>query len=282
MDGGSRPGRYRWLLVVGALALLSLGFGASNSVSPAPGLQPTVTPEPSEPPLESVDQVRVALPDLVTLPISDLRLIQDDAGNWRVLRFANAIANIGDGPLEVRGEPGPELQRYLVRQRIFTNSGRVALEPLLPFIEYHPGHGHWHLQDFARYELWSTNPDRTLRDVVDVSGKVSYCLMDTDKGEQGPDNPREYLACGPTLQGISAGWVDTYNAYLPGQFLTLSGLPNGIYAIRSVADPEDHIRESDQSNNADVVHFRLTDSSVMLVQGPDDPLSRLGPASPGD
>ncbi|MFP3853075.1 MAG: lysyl oxidase family protein [Anaerolineales bacterium] len=270
----------RWFLVVGAMTLLSLGADVFRDESAAPGIQPTVTPTASAQSVEFTDEIEVALPDLVTMPLTELRLVQDDAGHWRVVRFANAIANIGAGPLEVTGEPGADLLRYQVRQRIYSTSGEVALEPLLSSIEYHPNHGHWHLQDFARYELWSTNSDRTLRDVVDVSGKVSYCLMDTDKGEQGPDNPREYLACGPTLKGISAGWIDTYGAYLPGQFLTLTGLPNGVYAIRSVVNPEGHIRELDQSNNAVVVFFRLTDSSVILLEGPEDPLSRLRPAAP--
>jgi hypothetical protein len=257
-------------VVLFVLTLVLSGPGEAAGVI----IPPTPQPESS---LERAAEVEVTLPDLITLTPSDLRLVRGRADSWRVVRFSNSIANIGEGPLEVIGQAGPELETYQVRQRIFTSDDQVALEPLLTAIEYHPEHGHWHLQTFARYELWSTTADGGLKDLVEVSGKVSYCLMDVDRGRAGSAERRGYQSCGPTKQGISAGWIDTYRSHIPGQFVSLSDLPNGLYALRSVVDPEDHIRESNEDNNEATVFFYLTDWEVNVLEAPPNPWARLRP-----
>jgi hypothetical protein len=224
-------------------------------------------PSPSPTPRTGDQSVGLALPDLITLPPADLHLNQTPDLSWRVVRFDNTIGNLGPGPLEIVGVRSSH-GRYQVRQRLFTTSGQLALEPLVTELEYHAAHSHWHLAEFARYELWSTNADSTLRDIVAVNGKISYCLMDTEENPNSPESPRGFILCGPSRQGISAGWLDTYHSHFPGQFLTLTGLPDGVYAIRSIVDPAHNLQEVDTSNNDAVTYFRLDARSVEVMPTP--------------
>src|SRR5438046_10732781 len=44
---------------------------------------------------------RIHYPDLQTLPPSDIGIAYDRTTGQKLLRFSNAIANLGEGPLEV-------------------------------------------------------------------------------------------------------------------------------------------------------------------------------------
>jgi hypothetical protein len=229
----------------------------------AAALEPTAT---AASPGSTSSGIGLTLPDLVTLPPSDVYLVQNATRSYRIVRFSNSIANVGEGPLEIAGKWRSVAAGYEVRQRLFTSAGELALEPLLSAIDYHPEHSHWHLEAFARYELWSTVGD-SLFDVVRTSGKVSYCLMDTDRQPAAPTARRGYASCGPSLQGISPGWADTYRAHIPGQWIDIAGLPPGVYALRSVVNPNGELRESRYDNNVGIIFFRLTDDRLTLVDG---------------
>lgn len=248
----------RRLLVIVAVALwLALSafsaMGGSGSVAnnppPPPGFQ---------------SESDLVLPDLITLPPSDLRLVGDSRSAHRLLRFTNTVANAGPGVLELTGTLVPEDGTYRVRQHLFAWDGSRVQETLLPEIIFHPGHDHWHLADFARYELWSVRPDGSIEDIVSVQGKVSYCMIDTDRWTVSERADRNYSGCVPTLQGLSVGWADSYESDLDGQSLDVAGLPNGLYALRSVADPNNHLIEIDEYNNDNTVLLRLTGNHLQV------------------
>ncbi|MGA9532881.1 MAG: lysyl oxidase family protein [Anaerolineales bacterium] len=249
------------LMLVGLLAFSPAAAGWI----PAAALEPTATAVAESG--SSSSEISLTLPDLVTLPPTDVYLVQNATRSFRIVRFSNSIANVGDGPLEIAGTWRSAALGYEVRQRLFTSVGELALEPLLSAIDYHPEHGHWHLESFARYELWST-VDGSLFDIVRTSGKVSYCLMDTDRQPVAPTAVRGYASCGPRLQGISAGWADTYRAHIPGQWIDIAGLPSGVYALRSVVNPNGELSESRYDNNVGIIFFRLTDDRLTSIDGP--------------
>jgi hypothetical protein len=262
-------------LCLAGLSVLFMLAPPGGADAAAPNPAPTATPV-SVPP----DGVTVALPDLVTLPPFGLRLVQNSTRSWRIVRFSNSIANIGSGPLEIVGRRQSGALGYEVRQRIFSSIGEIALEPLISAIEYHPSHGHWHLEAFARYELWSTTGDRTLFDVVRTSGKVSYCLLDSERQPTAPDARRGYAYCGPSRQGISAGWIDTYRSQVPGQWVDLAGLPPGIYALRSIVNPHHELREASYDNNEAIVYFQLDDNELKQIDASPAPWDRPVDAGP--
>jgi len=56
--------------------------------------------------------------------------------------------------------------------------------------------------------------------------------------------------------GISAGWYESYPAFYYEQYVDVTGL-SGCYSLRHVADPLNHIFESDESNNVSATRVRL-------------------------
>lgn len=265
-----------------AILCASAGLAILLSIGGRPALASgQMAPTPTQSSSAGADDpvIGLALPDLTTLPPHDLRLVQNATRSYRIVRFSNSIANVGVGPLEISGAWRSAAEGYEVRQQLFTGAGEIALEPLLSAIDYHPAHGHWHLAAFARYELWST-VDGSLFDVVRTSGKVSYCLMDTDRQPDSPDAPRGYAYCGPARQGISPGWADTYQAHIPGQWIDVAGLPPGVYALRSVVNPYGELRESDYSNNVGIIYFRLTADQLVQMEGPAGSVVRPGDTGP--
>ena len=77
-----------------------------------------------------------------------------------------------------------------------------------------------------------------------------------------------YGTCSYGRQGLSVGWADVYDHYLPGQSIDISGMPDGIYALISTADPYNLIQESDETNNAAVVYLEIRNLGVTILDGP--------------
>jgi hypothetical protein len=129
-------------------------------------------------------------------------------------------------------------------------------------------HGHWHLESFARYELWSLSPEGVPDRVVAAGEKISYCLRDTDvvdRARPGFSARSAYGACGPRRQGLSVGWGDKYKSFLEGQQIELGDLPGGVYALVSTANPSGSLLEADYDNNTAVVYLRIIGREIEVV-----------------
>lgn len=147
-------------------------------------------------------------------------------GTHTLLRFTVTTPNIGDGDINV-GDP---------------NTHVAANDGLFEFAECH---AHYHFRHYATYELLDINGN------IWKAAKRGFCMLDTDPNPQwlgGPvPGPGEYHNCGgvgiPGHQGISAGWSDTYNLHLAGQYFVLDGgdnqpvVPPGQYIIRITVNP---------------------------------------------
>jgi hypothetical protein len=228
-----------------------------------------------EPGLNLVDSLQLVetgqvplLPDLQTLPPTDLRLVHNSYRQTTLLRLTNSVVNAGEGPLEMWGTLLPGTGTHQVIQRLYDTEGGYAEQVVGQFI-FHPEHSHWHLDGFSLYELWSVNPDGTLDQVLATSGKVSFCLRDIRRSRQPvAAASAAFSSCGARRQGISAGWIDTYQYYLPGQNIDITGLPDGRYALMSTADPFNLIRESEEGNNFALVYLNLEGVRVQVLDEP--------------
>lgn len=230
-------------------------------------LAPTPTPPPPDEPTAAEDPL--LLPDLMTNPPAGLAIRR--YGNGRVLRFTNAVWNDGQGPLELFGEPDPASGTIRVVQRAYTASGVVAEWPVGVFT-FHPNHLHWHLDGFVVYELWSVDSGGDLDQLVTSSGKLSYCLIDSDVVDR--DNPlrpsgRQYSGCGRARQGLSVGWGDTYLSYLDGQSLPLDDVPDGRYALVSAANANKALKEARISNNIGMVYVDISGYQLTVIPAQD-------------
>jgi hypothetical protein len=206
------------------------------------------------------------LPDLLTLPPSDLKIVTLPDGG-RELRLSNTIWNKGVGPLELEGAFNPETQKTRVEQHFSSLGGETFTRLVGEFI-WHFAHDHWHFEGFSIYELWSLAPDGELDKLVSSSEKVSYCVIDTDIVDRERDDfspYRRYVGCGQALQGLSVGWGDTYESHLDGQSIHLPALQDGFYALRSTANPDAILLEADYDNNTALVYLEIRGPELKRV-----------------
>jgi virginiamycin B lyase len=211
------------------------------------------------------------LPDLITLPPTNLVLRVNPVNGTKLLRFTNSVQNNGPGAMEMWGHSDPLSEKTIVVQRIYKDDESFRNVVVGEFI-FHPEHDHWHLGNFASYEIWSLHPDGTLDSEMASSDKVSYCLRDDARSDI-PDTARfqTYLYCDQTRQGITAGWTDTYKYHLPGQYIDITDVPDGSYALRSVVDPSQQLWESDRENNAAIIYIKIEGERLGIVDLAETP-----------
>jgi hypothetical protein len=211
------------------------------------------------------------------------------------LRFDQVMRNAGAGPLELRfNRQIGDLGNEPVAQRVYKSDGTFR-DIEAGEVEFHPIHDHYHFKDFAQSILWHADSAGNLIGTAPaaVGDKVSFCVSDTDLiawGEKG-DDPLSYPApdclfpkqtIGNTeyfWYGLSRGWADRYNWYLPGQMIDTrpdgNPLPDGTYALLTTVDPEHKLLESDDANNCASVIVELTGLSTSQPHA-----SLLGPGQP--
>lgn len=213
---------------------------------------------------------------------------QDTTGSHLLLRFSSYIRNVGPGPLEVTGvnPVNRSISGDGLRQ-VITHDDATKVEEAMPGAqlkyEETDGHNHWHFQQAARYSLW--NDAKT--NEVGFSSKVGFCFLDIGSGgpnyNPALDSPNNFQYTGPVApyptpfgsstnnclagapnfpdpndpivpqrtkidMGISTGWRDVYEKTLPFQYVDVSDVTPGYYWVRSEVDPQNLIRETNETN----------------------------------
>ena len=124
-------------------------------------------------------------------------------GYRRILRFDTVVMNSGDGDLVVGDRSDPN-------------------NPYAAYFEFAPCHGHYHIRDFSVYELLDTSGT-----TVVAGHKQGFCFEDSFKYDGGKSNG---YSC--ANQGITSGWGDWYYKQLTGQWIDITGVPEGDYIVR--------------------------------------------------
>lgn len=192
------------------------------------------------------------LPDLktATYPLHERSIDRTSQPGKVLLRFSNGVANVGRGRLEIRGGAVTGTTQK-VYQRIFNTHGGYSTRLAGTFV-YHPEHSHTHFDGFADYKLREVVGSSGVGDIIARSDKVSFCLIDdVVYSSRVPNYSRypRYRSCSSTAQGISPGWVDVYDRRLFGQWIDITEVPSGEYWLESTADPQNRLKESNESNN---------------------------------
>ena len=222
----------------------------------------------------------------------------DEDGAQNCLRFDQVMTNVGRGDLETRlfVPKDPNDPNHHSYQRIYYSDSRDHYEDVLSsdWI-FHPIHDHYHVQDFAQTNLWEIDAQgqRAGSEPLRVGHKISFCIADIELDEWGTkgNGPRQHNApdCLSVaysddtfnyyLQGLTRGWTDIYEYYLPGQYVEVSGVPDGNYILETVMDPDNHLIESDDANNCGSLIVEIsgvgTNQAHVEIVGP-------GPACPSD
>jgi len=226
-------------LVTSALvggALVGAGCSGPDEVVPVRVIDGAIVdgPPPVDAWVDAPSDGVTALPDITLVPslmsgsvqvedrsftAGDCEVIEGCVGGpglRRLLRFTTVTANSGTGDL------------YL---------GAPANNPLF---EFSPCHGHFHFSGYAAYELMGPGG------VIVTGRKQAFCLLDTIQIDATRPGPR--YTC--DLQGISAGWADSYPAFLPCQWIDITDVPPGAYTLQVRVNPQRVLAETDYSNNS--------------------------------
>ena len=248
----------RGRLALAAAAAAVTGFvalaGGGGAAAPAERA-PNVCLDPG-----AVAEQGLRCPDLRMRPPFDLDRDRTARG-VPILRAANSIDSVGDGPAELKGQRRGKLSME-ARQRISTEGGRrdtVATGARLAF-KFIPGQGrYWKFRDAARFELWELDADGQRGRRVEVGPKQIYCLRDlehTHPKMEGSPNRRVFPSCSQDANrkevtlGTSVGWSDVYPSSYHENWIELDRLrESGCYAYVHIADPRNGIYESDEDNN---------------------------------
>jgi hypothetical protein len=208
-------------------------------------------------------------PDLRTLRPRDLSI--QVLGAVKELRLSNTIWNAGPGPLELRPENAAGVTTAY--QRIYSHDAGenpyLAQETAIGTFAFHQGHGHWHLEDFALYEILEVTAGGGVGGALRQGEKVSFCIIPTTFITSNVEHAGwgGAYTCGENgVQGLPVGWGDTYTSGLSGQSIDITGLPDGIYWLRSTADFEDRIDERRETNNSARLKIRITGMTVTRVR----------------
>lgn len=170
-----------------------------------------------------------------------------------VLAFDTHAQNLGDVPVDLLASDLRNPATSTVEQCVAWTTNYVCRErvPAGGF-SWHPEHSHFHYNDFAEYQFRKTLADGAIdysaAGLLNISEKVSFCLMDSQRVRDDALLWR-YTQCDSTNQGISAGWTDVYGWTLPGQDFPLTGVPDGRYALIVDMNTAGNVLETDATNN---------------------------------
>ena len=126
------------------------------------------------------------------------------SGYRRILRFDTVVINGGDGDLVVGDRSDPD-------------------NPYASYFVFHPCHGHYHIVGFSTYSLL----DAVTRQPVALGQKQGFCFEDSLKYGGGKSHGYDCHN-----QGITSGWGDWYYKQLTGQWIDITGVPEGDYIVR--------------------------------------------------
>lgn len=214
--------------------------------------------------------------------------------NKGLIRLDVATPNVGWGPLQTQPTddyicgtdtlhnffppanylcPDGSYPKRLIKQKLYQKNGNSFQFILRDagWMQYHPSHGHIHIDDWGHYSLRLRDPsiaDTLSWPIVSNGIKVSFCLIDytTCSGALGDcvdangntlvnaNFPNYGLAggytCGEQRQGISVGRVDIYHQYLDESFIKIPyETCNGTYQVVVQIDPLNHFLEMNENNN---------------------------------
>lgn len=253
-----------------------------------------------------IDATGPLLPNLVSLPPANFHLssaanlvpfpenpalscypeetVEDPAHPTRCLRFDQTIANVGEGPLELRfqlrGAATPGTADDWIIQRIYGNGQRT--DRYVGTYEFHAAHAHVHYREFGQSILypydWATRMRSGDGTPARVGNKVGFCLIDVLlledawRAEGNGSRNHTFPNCNVPryddvlVQGIDVGWADVYGWNLSDQYIDVTGLANGIYELQQVANPASGVVESRYDDNRASTVICLLEDEVFEVR----------------
>jgi hypothetical protein len=196
-----------------------------------------------------------SVPDLIALPAWSISTYHRRGRD--ILGFNATEWNAGPGTLVVEGFRGVDQENMDAFQYFLIDGEPVGRAPVGQ-LEFHRAHFHWHFEEFTQYTLLDST-----RTQVQVSGKQSWCLANTDAIDLSVQNANWgafggdlFTMCGGPgalwiREVLDVGWGDTYAQFSRDQAFDITDLPNGEYYIRTTVNPTGLLFEGDTANNVE-------------------------------
>ena len=234
-----------------------------------------------------------ALPDWFPAVNGSITLDQTSQAGRVLVKFPTAINNQGAGPgIGVSGRPGidPIPTGAPISSWLRSDGSQAVLQAVYSFngssftlshyrdagaFTYHAGHSHFHFDGYNNYRLRARNTDGTPGPYVQrpdgtgiVGEKIGFCLINvlgsfvTEGGQSSTSLPgynapgQPSTGCG-FVQGVHVGEADQYGSGTSGQWLDVTGVPNGNYFLEITVDGENMMAETNETNNTKTFPFTL-------------------------
>ncbi len=218
--------------------------------------------------LPILGEAQIALPDLQVLTPTDA--ISIGTTPTRELRFSHITWNGGGGPLEIRPTFNSVTGVSWATQRLYT-SNLVFVQDVpiaLPMVWIPPSDYQFAMSTFGIY----SDVNGSIGTLLLRSPKVNFCMTADVKVLGTPPAPPQ-TAYSPGncsdpngILGLSVGWGDQYDYLDPGENIDITSLSDGVYWLRSIADPNHVLQDSNVSNNVTDTQLRITGNTVAVLQ----------------
>lgn len=185
-------------------------------------------------------------PDVLDAVPDHLHVQNTRQREW--LRFTTVHINNGPGSLQIRG--GRQVEPCVIdgvaygectvaTQELLDAGGAVVATHPAGVAVFHAERNHWHQSDVVAFEIRRDDPVGGPR--VAASSKVTFCLVDVEfigaTGAGKKERPRTYFDCNGELQGLSAGWADSYHQSTPSRSSTAPGCRPASTTSRTTPTP---------------------------------------------
>ena len=124
-----------------------------------------------------------------------------------------------------------------------------------PLFHYSECHRHFHFDGYAAYSLQDAEANE-----VAAGHKQAFCLLDYEPWTEDARNRGQYTC---ENQGISEGWADTYGSYLDCQWVDITDVPAGTYALHTAVNIDNVLPELDYTNNSADANYTVIDPAEM-------------------
>lgn len=257
-------------------------------IAPANPLNGLYPPDTANPPLDlaGVHPISCTADEMASPQVGG-------GGAIKCLRFTSGPINVGAGLYDMRFDmlgdfiagqaalaPEEALSRIVIgpmQQAIHYSDGSVEMRRAGTY-SFHPIHGHFHDDYVLSFRLYAvTDSDKGVMKQVGAGNKSGFCPADQLWGDwysfnQGYVVPGGDSATGNCMSpskgvlGLSVGWGDVYRWQRPGMYVEFGGQGNGRYIVQSRVDEQDHVLETDETDNVSYAYVQIENDNIQLLE----------------
>ena len=257
-------------------------------IAPANPLNGVYPPDTVNPPLAVGDIHPISCTADESAPVA-----AGGAGSVHCLRFTSGPMNLGPGIYDMRFSLIDDFIAGTAALNPSEALSRVVVGPMLQVIHYsdgtteqipagtysfHPVHAHFHDDYVLSFELYSVADTASgAMTRVGEGTKSGFCPADQlftdwsgfDQGYEVPGGDAPLGNCFSPQDGVlglSIGWGDVYRWQRPGMYVEFNGLGDGRYVVQSMVDNNNHVMETNDSDNLSYAYVEIKGDQITLLE----------------